>query len=268
MVYDTSIQITPIPAFRDNYIWVLHNLRHAVLVDPGDAKPCIAFMEQHGLTLSAILNTHHHHDHTGGNQELAARYQPSIYGPHQEIIPCLTHPVQDGDRIALPELCLELSVLATPGHTLGHVVYHATNHSTNNCSANLLFCGDTLFSCGCGRLFEGSPANMLSSLERISQLPHNTEIYCAHEYTLSNMSFAKKIEPENAELSKQAQIALAKRQAGLPTLPSTIVMEKAINPFLRCHVPDLIQTVESWLGRPPHDKLEVFTELRKAKDHF
>ena len=259
MVYDTSIQITPIPAFRDNYIWVLHNLRHAVLVDPGDAKPCIAFIEQHGLTLSAILNTHHHHDHTGGNQELTARYQPSIYGPHQETIPCLTHPVQDGDRIALPELGLEFSVLATPGHTMGHVIYYG---------ANLLFCGDTLFSCGCGRLFEGSPANMLSSLKRISQLPHNTEIYCAHEYTLSNMSFAKKVESGNAELFKQAQIALAKRQVGLPTLPSSIAIEKAINPFLRCHTPALIQTVESWLGRPPRDELEVFTELRKAKDQF
>lgn len=175
MAQDTPFQITPIPAFQDNYIWALHNLRHAVLVDPGDAKPCIAFLEQHGLMLSAILNTHHHHDHTGGNQELTDRYQPSIYGPQQETIPCRTHPLKDGDQFALPDLGLEFSVLATPGHTMGHVIYYG---------ANLLFCGDTLFSCGCGRLFEGTPAMMLSSLKRISQLPDNTEVFCAHEYTL------------------------------------------------------------------------------------
>jgi hydroxyacylglutathione hydrolase len=253
------LNISPIPAFNDNYIWALHHDRHAVLVDPGDAEPCIRFLEQHQLTLSAILITHHHGDHVGGNAALFSRFRPRIYGPRQEAIPCMTDPVTEGDHIDLPELDLAFSVLSTPGHTLGHIAYYG---------ANRLFCGDTLFACGCGRLFEGTPAMMLASLNRLAQLPDNTEIFCAHEYTLSNMSFAKSVDPRNEALAKQERVAQTKRQAGQPTLPSAIGMEKAINPFLRCREPDLIRTVESWLGKPPQDEVEVFAELRKAKNNF
>lgn len=258
-------QITPIPAFQDNYIWTLHNQRVAVLIDPGDASPCIAFLEQHGLILSAILNTHHHHDHTGGNEALSARYHPRIYGPQQEAIPFVTHPVNGGDRVTLTELGITFHVLATPGHTLGHVIYHIPAHDHG---ADLLFCGDTLFSCGCGRLFEGTPAKMLSSLKQISRLPDNTAVFCAHEYTLSNISFARKVDPDNQKLAKYEKDAQSMRHSGQPTLPSTLALEKRVNPFLRCNKAALVNTVASWLGRPPVNELEVFSELRKAKDHF
>jgi hydroxyacylglutathione hydrolase len=253
------LTVTPIPAFNDNYIWALHDGCDAVLVDPGDATPCIEFLEKRGLNLLTILVTHHHGDHVGGNAALAARYHPRVYGPAQESIPAMTDPVAGGDTVRIAELGLDFSVIATPGHTLGHVAYYGGGR---------LFCGDTLFACGCGRLFEGSPAQMASSLNKILQLPDNTEIYCAHEYTLSNIRFAKTVDGENLALLEREAMDKATRNAGRPTLPSTLALEKATNPFLRCQEPALISAAEARLKRPPHDAAEVFAALRQAKDQF
>ncbi len=252
------LHVTPIPAFRDNYIWALHHAYHALLVDPGDAEPCIQFLEQHNLNLIAILNTHHHHDHLGGNMDLRERYHPQIYGP-AESMPAVTRVVKDGDRLAFPQLDTEFTVISTPGHTLGHLAYLAPGK---------LFCGDTLFSCGCGRLFEGTPAMMLDSLRRISSLPDDTQIFCAHEYTLTNMSFALTVDPENDELQRQVVIAREKRRSGTPTLPTVLSLEKAINPFLRCQHPALLNAASTQLGHPARDELETFAQLRLAKDQF
>ena len=253
------LTVTPISAFQDNYIWALHDEHLAVLVDPGDAPPCLDFLEQHGLDLLAILATHHHGDHVGGIPALAARYRPHIYGPAKEPILGLTKPVSGGYTIAVAELGLQLDVIATPGHTLGHVSYH---------DGSRLFCGDTLFACGCGRLFEGTPAMMLSSLELLAQYPENTQIFCAHEYTISNISFAKTMDIRNQKLLEREQSELERRRAGLPTLPSTMGLEKATNPFLRCREPALIQAAQLLLKHPPRDAVEVFTALRQAKDVF
>ncbi len=253
------LTITPITAFQDNYIWALHDQRHAVLVDPGDAAPCIDFLEKHGLNLLAILITHHHGDHVGGMPDLAARYSPRIYGPAQENIPGLTHSVSDGDTISISELDLVFNVIGTPGHTLGHVSYY---------DGDRLFCGDTLFACGCGRLFEGTPDMMLSSLNNLSRLPDHTEIFCAHEYTLSNIRFAKTVDGRNPMLLERELNDKARRSTGVPTLPSTIAQEKATNPFLRCHEPALIQAAQILLKHPPRDAVEVFGALRRAKDVF
>ncbi len=251
--------VTPISAFLDNYIWLLHGERDAVLIDPGDAAPCIEFLETRKLSLLAILVTHHHRDHVGGIAELAARYRMRIYGPAREHIPALTDPVAEGDRIAFAELGLELSVLDTPGHTLGHISYYGGGR---------LFCGDTLFGCGCGRLFEGTPAMMTESLSKLIQLPDNTEIYCAHEYTINNISFARSVDGENPALLERERFARLRRKESLPTLPSTLALEKATNPFLRCNEPALVRAAETRLKRPARDAVEVFAVLRQARDVF
>lgn len=253
------LTVTPIPAFNDNYIWALHNRHGAVLVDPGDASPCIEFLEKNSLLLHSIVVTHHHGDHVGGITVLAARYHPRVYGPAQESIPAMTDPVTGGDTVRIAELGLQFSVIATPGHTLGHVSYY---------DGSRLFCGDTLFACGCGRLFEGSPAMMMSSLNKFLQLPDNTEIFCAHEYTLSNIRFAQTVDGENPALIEREARDRARRQAGQPTLPSTLALEKATNPFLRCHEAALVCAAEAQLKRPPLDAVEVFAALRLAKDQF
>lgn len=253
------LTVTPVPAFRDNYIWALHDERHAVLVDPGDAAPCIAFLEEHGLNLVVILITHHHADHVGGNAGLVARYHPRVLGPVQEDITCLAEPVSGGDAVTIPELGLQFAVIDTPGHTLGHIAYYGSGR---------LFCGDTLFACGCGRLFEGTPAMMASSLDRLSRLPDHTEVFCAHEYTISNIRFAKTVDGENPDLLAREHSEQARRNQGQPTLPSTLALEKATNPFLRCHEPALIRAAEVLLKRPARDAVEVFAVLRQAKDVF
>lgn len=253
------LTVTSIPAFQDNYIWALHDKRHAVLVDPGDAAPCIAFLEKHGLNLAAILTTHHHADHAGGNVRLAARYHPRIIGPARENIPGQTEPVSGGDTVTVSELGLQFSVIDTPGHTLDHIAYYGNGR---------LFCGDTLFACGCGRLFEGTPAMLASSLNKISQLPDHTEVFCAHEYTLSNIRFAKTVDGENSALIERERREQARRNQGQPTLPSTLMLEKATNPFLRCHEPALKRAAEALLKRPARDAVEVFAALRQAKDVF
>ena len=253
------LTVFPIPAFKDNYIWALHNDRYALLVDPGDPAPCIEFLRQRNLRLAAILNTHHHGDHTGGNNLLAQMFAPRIVGPADEDIPSRTEIATDNSIIGIPELDLQFQVIATPGHTLGHVSYYG---------ANRLFCGDTLFGCGCGRLFEGTPGVMFDSLARLAQLPADTAIHCAHEYTLDNIRFALAVDPANPSLLTRQADDKRKRAEGRPTLPSELALEKATNPFLRCTEPALWQAAKRHLQRPPASAVEVFAALRGMKDHF
>ena len=178
------MKIIPVPAFEDNYIWLICDGRYAAVVDPGDAEPVLGHLSRHGLRLAAILITHHHGDHTGGIEALLRHAAVPVYGPRKENIPGITNPVGTGDTVRLPELGVEFAVLDVPGHTAGHIAYYG---------ANSLFCGDTLFTCGCGKLFEGTPAQMHASLQKFAALPDDTQVYCAHEYTLENIRFAKKV---------------------------------------------------------------------------
>ena len=251
------LTLIPLPAFEDNYIWVWHDGRHAVAVDPGDPAPLIAFLDAHQLALSAVLITHHHRDHTGGNTVLRQRYKCAIYGPDNPRIPAITHVLRGGDPVDIPEAGLHFEVLATPGHTLDHISY--VGHGC-------LFCGDTVFGCGCGKLFEGSPATMASSLDAILALPDATRVCCAHEYTLSNIDFAKTIDGGNPALLERERADRALRAQGRPTLPSTLALEKATNPFLRFHDPDMTAFAAHYLNRLHPAPAEVFGAIRAAKD--
>ncbi|HEY9099100.1 MAG TPA: hydroxyacylglutathione hydrolase [Thiobacillus sp.] len=246
-----------LPAFDDNYIWVIHDDRHAVAVDPGDPAPLIDYLDAHQLSLSAILITHHHRDHTGGNTHLRQRYQCAIYAPDNPRIPATTHTLHDGDVVDIAQPRLHFDVLATPGHTLDHISY---------VGQGMLFCGDTVFGCGCGKLFEGSPAMMATSLDRILLLPDATQICCAHEYTLSNIEFAKTIDGSNPALLERERIDRATRAQGLPTLPSTLARERATNPFLRFHEADMQAFATGFLNHPNPSPAEVFGAIRAAKD--
>jgi hydroxyacylglutathione hydrolase len=251
------LTLIPLPAFEDNYIWVWHDDHHAVAIDPGDPTPLIAYLEAHRLVLSAVLITHHHRDHTGGNTLLRQRYNCAIHAPDNPRIPLVTHVIRGGDTVDIPELDLHFDVLATPGHTLDHLSY--VGHGC-------LFCGDTVFGCGCGKLFEGDPAMMAASLDAILALPDATRVCCAHEYTLSNIDFAKTIDGGNPALLERERADRNLRAQGLPTLPSTLALEKATNPFLRFHTPHMTTFAESYLNRPHPSPAEVFGAIRAAKD--
>jgi hydroxyacylglutathione hydrolase len=253
------LSVLALQAFTDNYIWLIHNQGVALVVDPGDHQPVTQVIDQLGLELLAILNTHHHADHVGGNRALHQRYGCAIYGPATEAIPALTHALAENDLISFPDLALSFRILSTPGHTLGHICYYG---------AGYLFCGDTLFGCGCGRLFEGSPGQMHRSLSRVAQLPDDTLVCCAHEYTLGNILFAKSVDGANPKLLLRERADRNKRKQGLPTLPSTLELEKATNPFLRCHEASLAQAAETLSGHKPLNEVEVFAALRTAKDRF
>jgi hydroxyacylglutathione hydrolase len=220
-----DLQIVALPAFNDNYIWLLRHHQYAAVVDPGDAAPVIAYLQQHQLKLSAILITHHHSDHIDGVASLIQHYAPQVYASGKEKYTFAHQAVVEGQTLHLDNLQLTLKVLEVPGHTLGHVAYYG---------ANCLFCGDTLFAAGCGRLFEGSAEQLYASLQRLAQLPDTTAVYCTHEYTLRNLEFALSLSPNYPPLLQRQATELAKRQSGLPTLPSTIALELATNPFLRC----------------------------------
>lgn len=251
------LTLIPLPAFEDNYIWTWHDDRHAVVVDPGDAAPVIDYLAARNLALAAILVTHHHRDHTGGIAGLRQRYDCAVYGPDNSRIPQVTHAVKGGDRITLPSPLLCFDVMATPGHTLDHVSYLGHGH---------LFCGDTVFGCGCGKLFEGTPAMMAASLDAILGLPDATRLCCAHEYTLSNIDFAMTVDGTNPALVERARTDRALRAAGRPTLPSTLALEKATNPFLRFHEPSMRDLAARRLNRPDPAPAEVFGAIRAAKD--
>ena len=225
------INIFPVRAFKDNYIWIVHNQQVALIIDPGDAAPVLAWVNQQKLQPLAILCTHHHRDHTGGISSLAQEFSVPVYGPANEEIPKMTHPLTEDDTLNFPELSLVFDVLAIPGHTAGHIAYHGQNY---------LFCGDTLFSGGCGRIFEGNAQQMFASLQKLASLPDETLVYCAHEYTLANIQFARTLDPDNADLIQLKNTAKEKLVQNMPTLPTSLALEKAVNPFLRCDQPAII----------------------------
>ena len=254
-----KIEVIPLRAFKDNYVWTLRNARCAAVVDPGEAQPVLDYLSAEKLQLVAILATHHHQDHVGGIAELRRKYPVPVYGPRGEPIATLTHPVGGADRVALSELGVSFEVLDIPGHTRAHIAYYG---------GNMLFCGDTLFACGCGRVFEGTPQQLYASLEKLMALPDETLVYCGHEYTLANIGFAKAVEPDNAALAEReasdAQLVRARR----PTLPSTIGREKATNPFLRVTQAAVIESANKYLGKRVSDAAGVFAALRQWKNQF
>jgi hydroxyacylglutathione hydrolase len=254
--------IIPIPAFRDNYIWAITNGRSAAVVDPGDAAPVLAWLDENRVSLSAILATHHHADHVGGVRALRAQYDVPVFGPAHEAIPERTHALGDGDRIAVPGVDLLFSVFDIPGHTAGHIAYYTLPPDP------LLFCGDTLFAAGCGRLFEGTPHQMATSLAKLAALAVETRVYCGHEYTLANLRFAAAVEPANADIEARTLHERGKRERDLPTLPSTIGAERATNPFLRAGLPDVMAQAAAHAGRAMTGAVDAFAVLREWKNTF
>ena len=253
------MEVVPVKAFKDNYVWTLRDARNAAVVDPGDARPVLDYLAQEKLQLCAILATHHHPDHVGGIAELARKFRVPVFGPRREPIPSLTQPVSEGDRVSIPELGASFSVLDIPGHTRAHVAYYG---------GGALFCGDTLFACGCGRVFEGTPGQMYASLEKLLALPDETKVYCGHEYTLANIGFAKSVDPGNRALAAREERDRRLREAGKPTLPSTLADEKATNPFLRCREPAVIESANKYLGSRVSDPAGVFAAIREWKNRL
>ena len=251
--------IIPIRAFADNYIWLLREGATAAVVDPGDAAPVIAYLDREGIALSAILATHHHGDHVGGVLDLVARWPVPVFGPARETIPGRTHALAEGNSITVPGMGCRFSVLDIPGHTSGHIAYVGDD---------ILFCGDTLFAAGCGRLFEGTPAQMVASLDKLAALPETVSVYCGHEYTLSNLKFALVVEQGSQALLAREVRERSKRERGLPTLPSTIAEERLTNPFLRTGEAVICSAAERHAGRPLANRVAVFAELRAWKNAF
>lgn len=251
------MQVHAVPAFRDNYLWVIQQGRNAAVVDPGDAAPVAAFLAAQGLALTAIVATHHHPDHVGGLAALAAQWRCPVLGPAGEAIAGITQPLREGDRPGIPGLGFALSVLDVPGHTAGHIAY---------VGEGVAFVGDTLFACGCGRLFEGTPAQMHASLAKLARLPGDTLAYCAHEYTMANIRFALEVEPGNRRLHARQAHDQARRDRGEPTVPSTLAEECATNPFLRCEVPEVVAAAQKRAGRRLSSPVEVFAEIRAWKN--
>ncbi len=253
------LNIIPIPAFDDNYIWLLHNKRYAVVVDPGDAHPVIATLKKLNLALAAILITHHHSDHIDGVEALlthqTAPVSIPVYAPQYEQFAFEHIKLVEGDEITLPEIAQSFRVMWLPGHTLGHIAYVNDEY---------LFCGDVLFGAGCGRLFEGTPNQLFASLNRLKPLKGSTKVFCTHEYTAKNIAFALTLEPNNANLIDRKQRVQTLRAQQLPSLPSTIELELKTNPFLRCNQATIIKNAQA----ENQDELSVFTKLRTLRNHY
>ena len=259
------LTLHPIPAFSDNYIWCLHNDRSAIIIDPGQAEPVLDYLNQQNLILTEILITHHHWDHVSGIETLCARY-PSVpvLGPSQETIPAMSHPLVAGDEVYLEALDCRFNTLEVPGHTLGHIAFYAEHTELGP----LLFCGDTLFSSGCGRLFEGTAEQLFHSLQQYCPLPDHTLVCCTHEYTLANLAFAQAVEPDNMDIKTRLNEVSSLRSRGLPSLPSRIGLEKRVNPFLRTAENPVIEQITQHFGKKPGCEAETFAKLRQWKDQF
>lgn len=296
------LKIIAIPAFTDNYIWLLINTEnnHVAVVDPGTAAPVLKALADHQLTLTAILLTHHHQDHVGGVIELLANFRVPVYAPLHDSILSADHRVTEGDVVELPALDCRFRVIEIPGHTRGHIAYysdkpfslldhsatkenntravrdtdnkHQTTHDSDNkfhpTSARGLFCGDTLFTAGCGRLFEGTAEQMFQSLQKLAALPDETLIFCGHEYTAANLRFAKAVEPSNVNITERMADTAALRANNLPTVPATLTLEKKTNPFLRSHIGEVRETVQNFAKQPLNNVIEVFKYTRLWKDGF
>lgn len=256
------MELIPLPAFSDNYIWILHDHERALVVDPGEPSGVLTWLKEHGIVLDTILITHHHPDHTGGVDAIRSATGARVFGPLREKMP---EPLQRlGAGHCVEVLGLKFDVLEVPGHTAGHIAYFCENIEGNP----LVFCGDTLFSGGCGRLFEGTPAQMLDSLKRLSQLPDPTLVCCTHEYTLSNLRFAVAVDPDNTDLQKHLSHCQSLRAQNLVTLPSSIGLEKRINPFLRTEQEAVVRAAHAHAGGASNDPVAVFAALREWKNQF
>lgn len=269
----SGLNAIPVPAFNDNYIWLIELTGRAhgqraeagdcgsplpvAVVDPGTARPVIEATEQRHLVPQAVLVTHHHHDHVGGIRQLMRRYDMPVYGPAAEAIPEMSRPLHENDVVKLGDENMTFRVLEVPGHTAGHIAYYGEG---------ALFCGDTLFAGGCGRLFEGTAAQMHRSLDKLAALPGETMIYCAHEYTVKNLKFALQVEPDNADLHKRLDDMENRRKQGLPTVPASLDVEKRTNPFLRCQEPSVIAAAEQFAGKSLTGGEETFAVVRRWKD--
>lgn len=261
------LKIYPIKAFEDNYIWVLHQGRQVVVVDPGDSGPVLDLLKREDLELSAVLVTHHHGDHTGGIQDLVLAFpnkKVKIYGPANESIPSLSEPLLGNEKIRVEGIEVDFEILSIPGHTRGHLAFYGKQLG----STGSIFCGDTLFGAGCGRLFEGTPYQMQSSLAKIASLPPKTLCYCAHEYTLSNLRFAMVIEPQNLEIQKRIKQTQESRKHGDATVPFTLEGELLTNPFIRWDSPEVRLAASERLGNKSIDPVEIFATIRQWKDNF
>lgn len=263
-----SLNVRALNAFSDNYIWAIENNGQVALVDPGDADVCIHYLDKEQRQLNAILITHHHADHIGGIQKLVEychkkQWPITIFGPAHENIPCCDIKLVENDQVSLPALGLTFQVIDIPGHTLGHIAYFS-----NDVIEPLLFCGDTLFSGGCGRIFEGTAEQMLTSLTKLANLPEQTTVYCAHEYTQANLQFALTVEPNNQDLIHYSEKVRQLREDKKATIPTSIKVEKLINPFLRSHVPTIQSSAMAFDKNIQANNLDTFSAIRRWKDQF
>jgi len=261
MIAPSVMNLTAVPAFSDNYIWMIDDGRHALVVDPGEAPPVEAALDARGLALKAILLTHHHADHVGGVDRLRDRLDGPVFAPGHERVPQPSLPQEEGDSVEA--LGLRFEVIDVPGHTSGHIAYF----NREGAGEPIVFCGDTLFSAGCGKLFEGTPAQMHASLSKLAALPEGTRVCCGHEYTVANLAFAAAVEPDNRDVAKHAEHCRAIRARGEPTVPSSIGRERRINPFLRTAEPAVVRAALAH-GASGQGGTEVLAAIRNWKNEF